>query len=731
MLSRVLAMARKSLTEDLAHAHALHERNQLQQSVKWIDDNASTLCDRYPHVLKDSFQKKHTGDGQCAVMTAESLNLDQLAQMDKSQVQERVEMTRTLQFILFSVEKPLHDMDVCICAMLGLDQVRPERNPLRPQNYISALQALWLLMAVPVQVRMVCMSHLSAAFGTALRAFYNSLTQKLHRYGITGLTLADGQLPTPHQPARSDRFASGSGPGKSTVLTLDRLRGLLAGELDAVPTALEESFEDQFSREFESRRQSVKTAHLHDTDFASTVPAAFESHQDIPQPDDRVKRIEQRSAAGVLLATQSGVRQQLMRRCQNLSQLLSLEVVALMVRNLVRDECLPETVRRVILEIEPALLQLALVDGRFFSNKQHPARKLLFEITQRGLAFRSIDEPEFGTYLMSLYRFVNPLARQSIGSAQPFDQALAGLKNVWQEGLEQTVSQLVNAVQALQHAEERNQLAKQMVAAMELIPEMQKVPSSVAEFLCGPWAQVMAFVELNSDGSSDDPGQYKDLVNALLWSAQPELTRQNIAKLTKQLPKLLSKLREGLGLVGYPSLKTSAFFDVLMKLHQRAFRSPDAGPESQNLSLDAGLIGNRDDWVAPSEAKASGFMDLPDDMAMPQAASDRVPLTDTANDDELNSNDDVGNVSLAVGAWVELQHKRVWRRTQLTWISPLGTMYMFTNVHGQTQSMTQRSLNRLMVTNSLQIVSEQSIVDSALDAVVREAMLNSLDIRLI
>ena len=729
-------MARKSLTEDVAHARALHERDQLQQSVKWIDDNASTLCDRYPQVLKASFQKKHTGDGQCAVMTAEALNLDQLKQMNQGQVQERVEMTRTLQFILLTVEKPLHDMDVCICVLLGLDKVRPERNPLRPQNYISALQALWLLMAVPAQVRMVCMSHLSSALGTALRAFYNSLTQKLHRYGITALTLSDGQLPTskPHQPARSNRLASGSVPGKSTVLTLDRLRGLLTGELDSVATALEESFDDQFSREFESRHKSVETAHLHDTDFAPTVPAAFESNQDVPQPDHGLTRIEQRSAPP--LATQLNVRQQLMRRCQNLSQLLSLEVVALMVRNLVRDECLPETVRRVILEIEPALLQLALVDGRFFCNKRHPALKLLFEITQRGLAFRSIDEPEFGTYLMSLYRFVNPLARQPISSAQPFDQALAGLKNVWQEGREQTVSQMVNAVQALQHAEERNLLAKQMVAAMELIPEMQKVPSSVAEFLCGPWSQVMAFVELNSDGSSDDPGQYKDLVNSLLWSAQPELTRQNVAKLTKLLPKLLSKLREGLGLIGYPSLKTSAFFDILMKLHQRAFRSPDAGPESQNLSLNAGLISNREDWVAPTEAKASGFMDLPDDMVLPQAASDRVTLTDTsdtsdANDDELNSNEDVEYVSLAVGAWVELQHKGVWRRTQLTWISPLGTMYLFTNVHGQTQSMTQRSLNRLMVTNTLQVVSEQSIVDSALDAVVREAMLNSLDIRLI
>jgi hypothetical protein len=48
--------------------------------------------------------------------------------------------------------------------------------------------------------------------------------------------------------------------------------------------------------------------------------------------------------------------------------------------------------------------------------------------------------------------------------------------------------------------------------------------------------------------------------------------------------------------------------------------------------------------------------------------------------------------TLTVGAWVEIAIKGVWQRSQLSWISPQRTMYLFTGAQGQTQSMTRPSL---------------------------------------
>jgi hypothetical protein len=56
-------------------------------------------------------------------------------------------------------------------------------------------------------------------------------------------------------------------------------------------------------------------------------------------------------------------------------------------------------------------------------------------------------------------------------------------------------------------------------------------------------------------------------------------------------------------------------------------------------------------------------------------------------------------------------------------------MYLFTNIQGATQSMTKRMLVRLRQAGAFKVLSEQPVVEDALDAVVHTAMINSLDAR--
>ncbi|MFZ4624945.1 MAG: DUF1631 family protein, partial [Rhodoferax sp.] len=407
-----------------------------------------------------------------------------------------------------------------------------------------------------------------------------------------------------------------------------------------------------------------------------------------------------------------------------MSQVLSLEVVSLMVDNLVKDTRLLPPVRKIIERLEPALLRLVMIDPRFFIDRQHPARRLLQEIAQRGLAFGALDDADFNAFLLSLQRHVSPLAVLHIDGAQPFEAALDRLLQDWDDPAARATaaSQIDSAVAVLGYAEQRNMLAGKMASRLLSIPEIRKVPTAVLDFLSGPWTQVMAEAELKDHSGSDDPGQYKALVNELLWSAQPELTRKDVARLTRLVSRLLSKLRDGLGLIAYPSIKTSAFFDVLMKLHQQAFRpAVKETPPPAHEGLAASLLTNDDLWLAPAEAKASGFMAFPDEVRPPapaapqQADRSRLP--------------DLMAPSLQVGSWVELPDKAGWQRLQLSWISPHNSMYLFTSARGKTQSMTQRMLERLLSQDKLRVVADQtSIIDGALDAVVHTAMLNSIDV---
>jgi hypothetical protein len=305
---------------------------------------------------------------------------------------------------------------------------------------------------------------------------------------------------------------------------------------------------------------------------------------------------------------------------------------------------------------------------------------------------------------------------------------------MWSEQLAQSQQTVQQAVRVLNRAEERNLLAEKMCAAMAQIPDMQRVPAQVVDFLCGPWSQVMATAELENADGAEDPGGYRELVNLVLWSAQPDLTRQDLGKLTKLVSRLLAKLREGLSLIDYPAVKTSLFFDVLMKLHQQAFRPANDEPVTKIAPFSANPPGGHKHWLAPEEAKASGFMDLADETTRKLPAQPKAQAAGSMLDSVIPQASLAvpGQTSptlenLSVGAWVEIAIKGTWQRSQLTWISPQRTMYLFTGAHGQTQSMTRPSMENLLVNNALRMLSDQSMVDGALDEIVHTAMRNSLD----
>ena len=120
------------------------------------------------------------------------------------------------------------------------------------------------------------------------------------------------------------------------------------------------------------------------------------------------------------------------------------------------------------------------------------------------------------------------------------------------------------------------------------------------------------------------------------------------------------------------------------------------------------LSGSDSLWVAPLEARASGFIDL---------STDVQPLPVHTALDEL-----------VVGSWVALMAEGSWTRTRLSWTSPNTTLLLFTDALGYMQSLTRQSCEQLFASGQLQVISVHPVED-ALDAVAAAAMRNSVDIR--
>ncbi len=789
LMGQLVNAVRRSLSERESSARDFRERDVLLESRRLLDKFAGELCTHYPVELLAAFTDTGVPDTAIPIAASE-VRFDQLELMDEGQVNESVEIARAQQAALLGSDLALADLNTLICAAQGLKTVRPERNPVRPEMYVKALQTLVTRTKVPSAIRLDWLRRMCAALGAELSALYGELSQQLRAQGVVSAGYAILQTPgggaagaarpaqagvaratslsgerTPAgQPAgqvgtnlRSGapaRRGAVAKPQDEAFLTLDKLRRLLSGELDGqAVTRAPETFAEKFAREFEGQPDAIDTNSSAASEFQPTVPAAFEALKEMRQVDQVMQRIENRHALETGDAASGPgqphlVRRQLRQMAQGLGQALSLEVVALMIENIARDPRLLPPITQLVRSLEPALLRLALVDPRFFSHKAHPARCLLQEITHRSLAYESEASRGFAAFLDLLKQGIKPLETVQIGNAEPFELVLNGLVEIWNARGREERLQVEKAVEALRNAEARNLMAEKLATEVRARPDALMVSTEIIDFLCGPWAQVVAQARITDKTGASDPEKYVELIAVLLWSAQPELTRKNVSELTRLVPKLLSKLREGLDTIRYPTVKTSAFFETLMNLHQQAFRPaarvPVPGPDDVKArsAVEARLDLRDDDdpWIGPVEAKASGFMEMLPEVTVHRAVRRRSSPTGLMTQDPaetavaqqmMEEVEDVvsppPDAAMPIGAWLELQMNGRWTRTQLTWASPHGTLFLFTSASGTTQSMTRRLRDKLFTAGNLRLISGQTLVDGALDAVAQMAMRNSVD----
>ena len=712
LMQRLIARAGESLPRSAKAVADQREHKLLTDAWRILVKHEGALSEAYPQALLAEFSQAIGG----APRKTGALSFDSLELMGEDQLQESVELLRTQQAVLSQVEAELTELTALVCAVQGLRSVQSERNPLRPEVYVRSLRTVTLQSPVPPAVRTRWMHHLGEALGPELVQVYRDLCAMLRSQGVVEAPF--NAVPSAEAP----RAQAADAPANqaTSLLNLNELRRLLTGEFDpaAAPGAAAPS--------------------ARPVEFSATVPAAFEVLQEMKQVDKVMARLKQRRASDAQRTTQEGVSAGEPRpQAPTPGQALGREVVKLMVENIANDTRLLPPVQQTVRDLEPALLRLAQGDPRFFSDRKHPARRLLDQLTQRSLAWEAADAPGFAAFLEPLQQAVEVLLATGIAGPEPFDFALKTLEEAWGDQEHRDRRYREKAVRALLQAEQRNLLAARLAGEMRRRPDVASAPREIAAFVTGPWCQVMAHVRLADPSGVTDPGGYHGLINDLVWSAQPRLAGANAARLGAVAPDLVAKLRHGLATIDYPAASTKRFLDWLAGAFRQAAQTADrvaqpaaaaAPPELD--ALGAGQDDEHDSWLAPIEAQHSGFIET-------QQAIEPKPLfqsTQPGSADTRPAADEAGpglvEAGLQPGAWVELMVDGGWGRYQVTWASPHGTLFMFAGARGKPHSMTGRLLSKMLKGGTLRMISGQPVVEGALDAVAQAALRNSVDLKL-
>ena len=468
--------------------------------------------------------------------------------------------------------------------------------------------------------------------------------------------------------------------------------------------------------------------------FSHTLPSALDVLTELEEKGlDRTRDKATRFAPAQSLAQ---LRAHLRTDAKSLGQSLAIEVVGLMIEQMVHDDRLLMPVRQVIANAEPAFLRLAVTDPRFFSDKSHPARKLLETITSTSLGYASENAPGFQEFMQGLQDVAVLLTEEHASDAQHFDELLRAFERKQSRNTPKNRQAQRRAVQSLLQAEQRNLLAVTIAAEIRARPDFVEVNRIITAFLTGPWSQVMARERLLGEhgGPDSTPAVFSLLLDDLLWSLDIAQAGGHRRRLLKIIPDMLSLLREGLLSIDYPLEQSRPFFDALMAVHQAGLKAQSELPAVPLSSVHAleKMFEAKDEpeiaqlWLAPTEVQHSGFMEDWDGPAKPGLGPD--PLQPQGNAGPAGSalpglNE---SIELHLGDWVELLVDMQWLRAQLTWVSPHNTLYMFTSEGGRKHSMTVRILHHLLGMDLVKVVSQQGVLDGALDGVARTAMRNSV-----
>ena len=371
-----------------------------------------------------------------------------------------------------------------------------------------------------------------------------------------------------------------------------------------------------------------------------------------------------------------------------------IDVVATLFDYIFDDKHVPAAMKGLIGRLQIPVLKLAMLDHSFFSNRSHPARRLINALAQSA----STWDGEF-TNDCSLYRTAEALVlriqnefAQDAGVFAACDEAFQTYLAEEERRLDEKAASLTGRLEQRERHELATTVARDAIAVHLANPTL---PTVVKDFLQQWWIKVLVRASLHPASNGEAWRVATDTMDELVWSVLSKSGVDERKRLVQLLPTLLKRLKAGVAQGVMDEAAADAFFAELVKLHTAAIKSGMSGADS----------GEPPPTVQPMDDNA------------PQA-SPTIPPHPV--EEETPPAEDLERLSR--GSWIELRDESgEVRRMRLTWVSPARTTFLFANRQGQRAlALTQKELSRRFAKGEATITDGAPLLDRFVDEVMEE-----------
>ena len=625
--------------------------------------------------------------------------------MDEARVEIDIEISRAMQLIDSTAEWELRELQTFTSTLTGQNHVNAESNPFRPLVYASALWDATCAVVTSQIQRAIVLRTAAGVIAGLLKNAWAAASTRLESAGVqpgtyrtvilpSGASFGRINAPEPPRPGTLSALLP-SMPSTSAHTTRGRDDGALPlGVAEGGPGAARPVRSDGAPR----RNPELEQALLRLDELLRHLPSEASLTGRSPSG---ANRLEQHRAALVASASEPIDRQ-------------VIELVTRLFESLLADSQLPGAFKPLIARMQIAVLRVVLAENTVLDAYDHPVWRLLDRIGEVSLGYSRIEDPRLSSFLS----FASAVAEEMAGASSP-DTALfrRGLNRIDVHLSEQLQAQLRAAhasVDALQLSERREILQQHL--GQRLTDQMVQVRTTptIRRFVTTTWAQVIAEDMLTKGEQSEATMSDLKTVDDLLWSLKIPDHPQSRQRLLHLLPGLLHRIRVGMELVALPLPEQQAVLNELMTIHTEALRP---GTKASGALTPEEIVQSMRDEVLP-ETPARSFSDSVIDLS----SMETVPAEHLPSGGEHTEDDPSRRVeALRAGDRLRLFLQGRWSRVQLLWRSDRSLFFLFAGESPiRTHSITRRALERLGSAGLLQPLETRSLVQRAVDRMMRD-----------
>jgi hypothetical protein len=588
---------------------------------------------------------------------------DELSLVENDELEENLAVSGMVSKAENRYHRELFAMNMRFAQMAGIADLATRQNPVGPNSLADGFRQAMREWQGDLGVRLVVFKLFDRYVMSYVGGLYDDINDKLVEAGIlpkivqrvrrnpVAPSVQRARDDAPGDTADAQLTGGGSGDDVAVEINHEQVLGMLGQLLSA--RRANNAGNLQSSQLPGGGGQGY--AHLPSVASTDLLQALHELQREA-SVEAPVTREEIRQLQGEMLVNlghqlDMGSTQAPAKRLNQVDQDV-IDVVGMLFEFILDDGNVPEAMKALLGRLQIPMLKVAVLDRTFFSNKQHPARRLLNALAKAGMAW--VDDGDRSA--SSLYGRIESIVSRILGEfsddiglfAQLYDEFTGFVEREARgaEVAEERISQVTRGQEQLLIA--RRRVAEVLNDFRVANPDL---PMAVVNILREGWHDVMLLAFLREGEESVAWKHAYEAVAELIWSVQPKTETGDRQRLLKSIPDLLKKLRDGLNNISFDQHRAGQLFKELQACHIAALRG------ESDAAADSALLA---EVIPESVLKATETEEsLIEDEFLDQARA------------------------VKIGQWIEWQGQgEDWLRGKLSWRSEVTSNCIFVNRKG-------------------------------------------------